>query len=128
MTFHLLSTYFSFHRGLVGGLILTFVSCYRVQFACVFFFRWLDRNEDDGQIVRELVPDGEGLRLFSKCKNKNILNQKQVELCENVVCNCCNVLISILLRCQLPYSNQDRQCEWGELRLQGVCQAVWGEG
>lgn len=28
--------------------------------------RWLDRNEDDGQIVRELVPAGDGLRLFSK--------------------------------------------------------------
>ncbi|KAI3361755.1 hypothetical protein L3Q82_002099 [Scortum barcoo] len=26
---------------------------------------WLDRNEDDGQIVRELVPDGDGLRLFN---------------------------------------------------------------
>uniref|UniRef100_A0A3Q1FQV9 Lipoxygenase homology PLAT domains 1a n=1 Tax=Acanthochromis polyacanthus TaxID=80966 RepID=A0A3Q1FQV9_9TELE len=25
---------------------------------------WLDRNEDDGQIVRELVPAGDGLRLF----------------------------------------------------------------
>lgn len=35
-----------------------------------FFFlmcRWLDRNEDDGQIVRELVPAGDGLRLFSMC-------------------------------------------------------------
>uniref|UniRef100_A0A3Q3FXL6 PLAT domain-containing protein n=1 Tax=Labrus bergylta TaxID=56723 RepID=A0A3Q3FXL6_9LABR len=28
--------------------------------------RWLDRNEDDGQIVRELVPAGDGLRLFSE--------------------------------------------------------------
>ncbi|XP_062333408.1 lipoxygenase homology domain-containing protein 1-like [Osmerus eperlanus] len=28
-------------------------------------FRWLDRNEDDGQIVRELVPAGEGLRLHN---------------------------------------------------------------
>ncbi|CAJ1070168.1 lipoxygenase homology domain-containing protein 1-like [Xyrichtys novacula] len=27
--------------------------------------RWLDRNEDDGQIVRELVPAGDGLRLFN---------------------------------------------------------------
>ncbi|KAA8578774.1 hypothetical protein FQN60_009195 [Etheostoma spectabile] len=26
---------------------------------------WLDRNEDDGQIVRELVPAGDGLRLFN---------------------------------------------------------------
>ncbi|XP_070707153.1 lipoxygenase homology domain-containing protein 1 [Pempheris klunzingeri] len=33
-----------------------------IQFPC---FRWLDRNEDDGQIVRELVPDGDGLRLFN---------------------------------------------------------------
>ncbi|XP_030598877.1 lipoxygenase homology domain-containing protein 1 [Archocentrus centrarchus] len=32
------------------------------QFPC---FRWLDRNEDDGQIVRELVPAGDGLRLFN---------------------------------------------------------------
>ncbi|XP_061589573.1 lipoxygenase homology domain-containing protein 1 [Cololabis saira] len=32
------------------------------EFPC---FRWLDQNEDDGQIVRELVPDGEGLRLFN---------------------------------------------------------------
>lgn len=41
----------------------------------VLFFRWLDRNEDDGQIVRELVPDRDGLRLFSECM-KNILNQE----------------------------------------------------
>uniref|UniRef100_A0A3Q3VVE1 PLAT domain-containing protein n=1 Tax=Mola mola TaxID=94237 RepID=A0A3Q3VVE1_MOLML len=34
-----------------------------IEFPC---FRWLDRNEDDGQIVRELVPAGDGLRLFSK--------------------------------------------------------------
>ncbi|TNN30548.1 Lipoxygenase y domain-containing protein 1 [Liparis tanakae] len=27
--------------------------------------RWLDRNEDDGQIVRELVPAGDGLLLFN---------------------------------------------------------------
>lgn len=42
--------------------------CYRIPFVCVnvFFFRWLDRNEDDGHIVRELVPAGDGLRLFSK--------------------------------------------------------------
>ncbi|XP_045923575.1 lipoxygenase homology domain-containing protein 1-like [Micropterus dolomieu] len=33
-----------------------------IEFPC---FRWLDRNEDDGQIVRELVPAGEGLRLFN---------------------------------------------------------------
>ncbi|KAM4634346.1 lipoxygenase homology domain-containing protein 1 [Polymixia lowei] len=33
-----------------------------IQFPCD---RWLDRNEDDGQIVRELVPDGDGLRLFN---------------------------------------------------------------
>uniref|UniRef100_A0A665W322 Lipoxygenase homology domains 1a n=1 Tax=Echeneis naucrates TaxID=173247 RepID=A0A665W322_ECHNA len=33
-----------------------------IEFPC---FRWLDRNEDDGQIVRELVPDGDGLRLFN---------------------------------------------------------------
>ncbi|KAE8285273.1 Lipoxygenase-like proteiny domain-containing protein 1 [Larimichthys crocea] len=26
---------------------------------------WLDRNEDDGQISRELVPDGDGLRLYN---------------------------------------------------------------
>lgn len=32
----------------------------------MLFSRWLDRNEDDGQIVRELVPAGDGLRLFSK--------------------------------------------------------------
>ncbi|XP_076613401.1 lipoxygenase homology domain-containing protein 1 [Chaetodon auriga] len=32
------------------------------EFPC---FRWLDRNEDDGQIVRELVPAGDGLRLFN---------------------------------------------------------------
>ncbi|KAK7896482.1 hypothetical protein WMY93_021807 [Mugilogobius chulae] len=29
------------------------------------FVRWLDRNEDDGQIIRELVPAGEGVRLFN---------------------------------------------------------------
>ena len=28
--------------------------------------RWLDRNEDDGQIVRELVPFADGPRLYSK--------------------------------------------------------------
>ncbi|XP_068508966.1 lipoxygenase homology domain-containing protein 1 [Syngnathus scovelli] len=33
-----------------------------IEFPC---YRWLDRNEDDGQIVRELVPAGEGLRLFN---------------------------------------------------------------
>ncbi|XP_053732656.1 lipoxygenase homology domain-containing protein 1-like isoform X2 [Synchiropus splendidus] len=33
-----------------------------VEFPCN---RWLDRNEDDGQIVRELVPAGDGLRLFN---------------------------------------------------------------
>ncbi|XP_033845859.1 lipoxygenase homology domain-containing protein 1-like [Periophthalmus magnuspinnatus] len=33
-----------------------------IEFPC---FRWLDRNEDDGQIVRELVPAGEGVRLFN---------------------------------------------------------------
>lgn len=30
------------------------------------FCRWLDRNEDDGQIVRELVPRSDGQRLYSK--------------------------------------------------------------
>lgn len=30
------------------------------------FFRWLDRNEDDGQIVRELLPFSDGQRLYSK--------------------------------------------------------------
>ncbi|XP_077594101.1 lipoxygenase homology domain-containing protein 1 [Stigmatopora nigra] len=33
-----------------------------IEFPC---YRWLDRNEDDGQIVRDLVPAGEGLRLFN---------------------------------------------------------------
>uniref|UniRef100_A0A7N8X6X4 Lipoxygenase homology PLAT domains 1a n=1 Tax=Mastacembelus armatus TaxID=205130 RepID=A0A7N8X6X4_9TELE len=33
-----------------------------IEFPC---FRWLDRNEDDGEIVRELVPAGDGLRLFN---------------------------------------------------------------
>ncbi|XP_034152949.1 lipoxygenase homology domain-containing protein 1-like, partial [Esox lucius] len=33
-----------------------------IEFPC---YRWLDRNEDDGQIVRELVPDGDGLRLHN---------------------------------------------------------------
>jgi len=28
--------------------------------------RWLDRNEDDGQIVRELVPFSDGQRLYSE--------------------------------------------------------------
>uniref|UniRef100_A0AAY5K4A4 PLAT domain-containing protein n=1 Tax=Esox lucius TaxID=8010 RepID=A0AAY5K4A4_ESOLU len=31
-----------------------------IEFPC---YRWLDRNEDDGQIVRELVPDGDGLHV-----------------------------------------------------------------
>uniref|UniRef100_A0A8C6KKR9 ST8 alpha-N-acetyl-neuraminide alpha-2,8-sialyltransferase 5 n=1 Tax=Nothobranchius furzeri TaxID=105023 RepID=A0A8C6KKR9_NOTFU len=31
-----------------------------IEFPCS---RWLDRNEDDGQIVRELVPAGEGLHV-----------------------------------------------------------------
>uniref|UniRef100_W5L5M4 Lipoxygenase homology PLAT domains 1 n=1 Tax=Astyanax mexicanus TaxID=7994 RepID=W5L5M4_ASTMX len=31
-----------------------------VEFPCL----WLDRNEDDGQIVRELVPSADGQRLF----------------------------------------------------------------
>lgn len=30
------------------------------------FFRWLDRSEDDGQIVRELLPFSDGQRLYSK--------------------------------------------------------------
>lgn len=29
-------------------------------------FRWFDRNEDDGQIVRELVPFSDGQQLYSK--------------------------------------------------------------
>ncbi|XP_076139289.1 lipoxygenase homology domain-containing protein 1-like [Alosa pseudoharengus] len=33
-----------------------------VEFPCN---RWLDRNEDDGQIVRELVPTADGQRLFN---------------------------------------------------------------
>ncbi|KAM3842453.1 LOW QUALITY PROTEIN: lipoxygenase homology domain-containing protein 1 [Diretmus argenteus] len=33
-----------------------------IEFPC---YRWLDRNEDDGQIVRELVPVGDGQRLFN---------------------------------------------------------------
>ncbi|KAG9266056.1 lipoxygenase homology domain-containing protein 1 [Astyanax mexicanus] len=33
-----------------------------VEFPCL---RWLDRNEDDGQIVRELVPSADGQRLFN---------------------------------------------------------------
>ncbi|XP_035377622.1 lipoxygenase homology domain-containing protein 1-like [Electrophorus electricus] len=33
-----------------------------VEFPC---YRWLDRNEDDGQIVRELVPTGDGQTLFN---------------------------------------------------------------
>uniref|UniRef100_A0AAY4CCW5 PLAT domain-containing protein n=1 Tax=Denticeps clupeoides TaxID=299321 RepID=A0AAY4CCW5_9TELE len=33
-----------------------------VEFPCR---RWLDRNEDDGQIVRELVPFADGQRLFN---------------------------------------------------------------
>lgn len=32
----------------------------------LYQFRWLDRNEDDGQIVRELVPFADGQSLFSK--------------------------------------------------------------
>lgn len=28
--------------------------------------RWLDRNEDDGQIVRELLPFSDGQRLYSQ--------------------------------------------------------------
>lgn len=46
----------------------------KMSLSFVFSFRWLDRNEDDGQIVRELVPAGDGLRLFSEyiqIKNKN---------------------------------------------------------
>ena len=35
-------------------------------FLCGPSLRWLDRNEDDGQIIRELVPEGEGLRLHSE--------------------------------------------------------------
>ncbi|KAG9353677.1 hypothetical protein JZ751_011799, partial [Albula glossodonta] len=33
-----------------------------VEFPC---YRWLDQNEDDGQIVRELVPTGDGQRLHN---------------------------------------------------------------
>ncbi|CAL8278491.1 unnamed protein product [Merluccius merluccius] len=33
-----------------------------IEFPCN---RWLDRNEDDGQITRELVPAGDGMRLFN---------------------------------------------------------------
>ncbi|KAL7853335.1 hypothetical protein AOLI_G00201790 [Acnodon oligacanthus] len=33
-----------------------------VEFPC---YRWLDRNEDDGQIVRELVATADGQRLFN---------------------------------------------------------------
>lgn len=34
------------------------------------FFRWLDRSEDDGQIVRELLPFSDGQRLFSKYEER----------------------------------------------------------
>lgn len=47
----------------------------------MFFLRWLDRNEDDGQIVRELVPAGDGLRLFSECMKNINKPKKQVSLC-----------------------------------------------
>ncbi|XP_016404113.1 lipoxygenase homology domain-containing protein 1-like [Sinocyclocheilus rhinocerous] len=33
-----------------------------IEFPC---YRWLDRNEDDGQILRELVPTDDGQRLFT---------------------------------------------------------------
>lgn len=44
---------------------------YYYNHRCVIFenfvlCRWLDRNEDDGQIVRELVPFSDGQRLYSK--------------------------------------------------------------
>lgn len=42
-----------------------------------FCFRWLDRNEDDGQIIRELVPAGDGLLLFSECLD-NISNKRYI--------------------------------------------------
>lgn len=49
-------------------------SCYNHRCVCVcaivcslnVLCRWLDRNEDDGQIVRELVPLSDGQRLYSK--------------------------------------------------------------
>lgn len=36
--------------------------------------RWLDRNEDDGQIVRELVPFSDGQRLYSMSQDSWILS------------------------------------------------------
>lgn len=47
--------------------------------------RWLDRNEDDGQIVRELVPTDHGQRLFSECTyvHTNIITYKNLKVCNN---------------------------------------------
>lgn len=39
---------------------------YYVSTSLHTFFRWLDRSEDDGQIVRELLPFLDGQRLYSK--------------------------------------------------------------
>lgn len=59
------------HRAAINRTKKNPDSSRKIQYVCVcvlLFARWLDRNEDDGQIVRELVPDGDGLRLFSECK------------------------------------------------------------
>ncbi|KTF89799.1 hypothetical protein cypCar_00010796 [Cyprinus carpio] len=39
--------------------------CAKAYFKLFCQYKWLDRNEDDGQIVRELVPTDDGQRLFT---------------------------------------------------------------
>lgn len=42
---------------------------YVIEFLFTVLCRWLDRSEDDGQIVRELVPFSDGQRLYSKLED-----------------------------------------------------------
>lgn len=82
-------------------------------------FRWLDRNGDDGQIVRELVPTEDGQRLFSKSTttyiqtftqtHKNIQrwiksNKVQITFLHKKVMQMC-----VCSRCWLSHCNKDRQ-------------------
>lgn len=50
--------------------------------------RWLARNEDDGQIVRELVPFAEGQRLYSKLKESDISVTFEF-YCHAYICSLC---------------------------------------
>lgn len=57
------------------------------------FYRWLDRNEDDGQIFRELVPFSDGQRLYSKLEEADVT--KHLDLILEILCVCSYVCVCV---------------------------------